>query len=112
MYEYSVSIIQIVDADTLKLNVDVGFHLHLHATFRLARVNAPELLTLEGVQAKAFVMARLSEATVMKIFSQRSEKYGRWLCEFYFQTKDSKGQWINLSTLLLSSGHALPYRHR
>jgi endonuclease YncB( thermonuclease family) len=112
MYEYSVTLIQIVDGDTLKLDVDVGFHLHLQATFRLARINAPEMYSFEGVAAKAFVVARLSEATAMKIFSERSEKYGRWLCEFYFQTKNSKSQWINLNSLMLSSGHALPYRHR
>lgn len=112
MYEYSVQIIQVVDGDTLKLDVDLGFHLHLRATFRLARINAPELLSVAGVQAKHYLMAQLSQATAMKIFSQRSEKYGRWLCEFYFQTENSKGQWLNLNSLMLSAGHALPYRHR
>lgn len=112
MYEYSVQLIQIVDGDTLKLDVDCGFHLHLRQTFRLARINAPERLTVQGVQAKAFVVDQLSGATAMKIFSQRSEKYGRWLCEFYFQTKNSRSQWINLNSLMLTAGHALPYRHR
>lgn len=111
MYEYRATVISIIDADTLKLDVDLGFRTHVRTTFRLSRINAPELLTLEGMQARNFVAEILSKATAIKITSSRSEKYGRWLCELFFQSADQPGRWLNLNTLLLEKGHARPFKH-
>lgn len=111
MHEYDARLIVIIDADTLKLDVDLGFHTWLRATFRLARINTPELMTLDGARAKAFVVERLNEATAIRIQSSRSEKYGRWLCELNFQTAASQFQWTNLNNLLLESGHAIKFKH-
>lgn len=111
MHEYAAKLINIIDADTVKLEVDLGFHTWLRATFRLARINAPELMTLDGIQAKAFVVERLSAATAIRIQSSRSEKYGRWLCELNYQTSASQFQWTNLNNLLLESGHAVKVKH-
>jgi micrococcal nuclease len=112
LHEYEAKLINVIDGDTVKLEVDLGFHTWLRATFRLARINAPELLTLDGLQAKAFVVAQLSTATVIRIQSSRSEKYGRWLCELNFQTSASQFQWTNLNDLLVRNNHAVLYRHR
>lgn len=111
MYTYTAKLITIVDADTFKLEVDLGFHTWLRATFRLARINAPELMTFEGVAAKQFVVETLAAATLIRIESTRSEKYGRWLCELNFQTAASKFQWTNLNNELLRQGHAVKWRH-
>jgi endonuclease YncB( thermonuclease family) len=111
MYEYAATIIEIVDGDTLKLDVDLGFKLRLRGTFRLARCNAPELLSIAGVQAKAFVIAQLKDVTNIRVETHRSEKYGRWLCEFRFQTAADKFTWHNLTDLLLQSKNAVPFKH-
>jgi micrococcal nuclease len=111
LHEYAAKLVSIVDGDTLKLDVDLGFHTWLRATFRLARINAPELMTLSGIQAKAFVYEQLKTATAIRIVSSRSEKYGRWLCELNFQTQASQFQWTNLNDLLLDSGHAVKFKH-
>ena len=111
MFEYTATLISIVDGDTLKLDVDLGFRMHAKEVFRLARINCPELLTLEGFQARAFVAETLAKATALKVQSSRSEKYGRWLAELDFQTKETGAQWHNLNSLLLKSGHARPYKH-
>lgn len=111
MWDYQAKLLEIVDGDTVKLEVDLGFHLSLRGTFRLARCNAPELLTIAGVQAKAFVVAQLATATNIRVETHRSEKYGRWLCEFRFQTAADKFTWLNLSDLLLQSKNAVPFKH-
>lgn len=111
MHEYSAQIIAVIDADTFKLDVDLGFRLHARHTFRLARCNAPELLSLEGMQARMFVVALLEKATAIKIHSSRSEKYGRWLCELFFQQTEQPGKWLNLNSLLLEQGYARPFKH-
>ena len=111
MFEYSATLIRVIDGDTLKLEVDLGFRVRVRETFRLARVNTPPLLSFEGIRAKLFTEEHLTRATAIKVKSHRSEKYGRWLAELYFQDPAAKGVWKNLNTLLLDSKHAVPFRH-
>lgn len=111
MFEYRATLLTIVDGDTLKLEVDLGFKVRVREVFRLARINAPELLSLEGMQARAFVAETLSKASALKVNTSRTEKYGRWLAELYYQTGETGAQWHNLNTLLLTSGHAKPFKH-
>ena len=111
MYEYTAKLIRVVDADTFKLEVDLGFRVSVRETFRLARLNAPPLLSVEGVKAKLYVEQHLTKASALKVVSSRSEKYGRWLCELYFQTTSPRGEWHHLNQLLLDSRHAVPFRH-
>lgn len=110
MFEYTATLITIVDGDTLKLDVDLGFRVHTRQVFRLTRINCPELLSLEGMQARAFVAETLAKATTLKVMTSRSEKYGRWLAELYYQTKETGARWHNLNTLLLTKGHAKPFK--
>jgi endonuclease YncB( thermonuclease family) len=65
----------------------------------------------EGIAAKAFVVDVVTSARGFYIHSTRQEKYGRWLCEFYFERTDAVGRWVNLNDLLMSNGHARRYSH-
>ena len=111
MFEYRATLLSIVDGDTLKLEVDLGFRVRVREVFRLSRINCPELLTLDGMKARAFVADTLAKATALKVRSSRSEKYGRWLAEVLFQTKETGAQWHNLNSLLLEAKHAKPFKH-
>lgn len=42
MYEYQAIILQIVDGDTVRLDVDFGFSIRQKMTLRLYGINAPE----------------------------------------------------------------------
>ena len=112
MFEYSAQLVKVIDADTFLLDVDLGFHITVRERFRLARANAPERLSIDGMKAVAFVTLQLSKATAIKVSSEKSrqEKYGRWLCELWFQTAESKGRWQSLNQLLLDTRHAVPLK--
>lgn len=109
MYHYAASLIEVVDGDTLKLQLDLGFSVFVKMSCRLARVNAPEMVTLQGAQAKQFVADTLSAAANLQAATAKPDKYGRWLVEVSFDDPQHVGQQINLSDLLLSTGHAVPY---
>ena len=113
MFEYNVQLVRLIDGDTLILDVDCGFNITVRERFRLSRVNAPELMTISGMQARTFVGLQLTKATALKISSEKSrqEKFGRWLCELYFQTADSGDHWQSLNQLLLDTHHAVPMKH-
>lgn len=108
MFEYRAQLVRVIDADTFLLDVDLGFHLTVRERFRLTRANAPERMSIDGMKAVAFVTLQLSKATALKVTSEKSrqEKYGRWLCELYFQTAEQPGRWQSLNQLLLDTGHA------
>lgn len=110
MNEYGCMVENVIDGDTLKLHVDLGFHIWLHVTVRLAKVNAPELLSIGGATSKAFVLAEIADAMVFKVSTHRQEKYGRWLGQFFYQRKSAPGVWLNLSDRLLETKNAVPYR--
>jgi micrococcal nuclease len=104
--------VEVIDADTFLLDVDLGFHITVRERFRLSRVNAPERMSIDGMKAVAFVTLQLSKAVALKISSEKSrqEKFGRWLCELWFQTADEPGRWHSLNRLLLDTRHAVPFR--
>ncbi len=113
MFEYSVQLVRLIDGDTMILDVDVGFNITLREKFRLSHINAPELMTISGMQAKTFAVLQLSKATALKISSEKSrqEKYGRWLADLYFQTTEKPGEWVSFNQLMLDNGHAVPMKH-
>jgi len=87
MYEYNAKVVRWKDGDTAVLDVDCGFNCHFIETFRVARINAPALSTVEGIAATEFAAQLLPIGTNVMIHSSKretpikEEKYGRWLAE-------------------------------
>lgn len=105
MYEYQARLIRVVDADTLRMEIDLGMDIKVNATVRLAGVNAPEASTVEGVAATIFTSTWLaSDSGIFRISTvkDRREKYGRYLAFVY------NGD-ACLNDDLLSGGHAVRY---
>jgi micrococcal nuclease len=109
MFEYAATILKIIDADTVKLQIDLGFSIFIKQTCRLARINAPEMNTMEGFKARQFMVQTLTDIATVKVQTSKAEKYGRWLVELSFLPPVTGSQWVNLSDLLLSTKNAVPY---
>jgi micrococcal nuclease len=104
MYEYKATILRVVDADTLDMEVDMGFHVTSRQRFRLARIDAPEMKTAEGKAAKARVETLLAEAASCVISTEKGDSFGRWIAEVVLPSG------VNLSDWLLAEGLAEEYR--
>ena len=84
MYQYAAVLRRIVDADTVVLDLDLGFYQHrLGRSYRLARINAPELSTPEGVLAKAALAERLSAVGAFLVATAKADSFDRWIVELY-----------------------------
>ena len=82
LYQYALKNISVVDGDTLKADLDLGFGVILAAKkIRLEHVNCPEKNTPEGAEAKMFVSAWIMGAKeiVIHVKNHREDKYGRIL---------------------------------
>lgn len=96
----------IYDADTLRLDIDLGFGIWKHAeVVRLARIDAWEVRGSErtrGLAARDFVRDHLPPGTAVLIETIKDArgKYGRYLAEIHL------GDGTLLSDVLVEKGHA------
>lgn len=84
MYQYAAILTRWVDADTFKAKVDLGFKVTVDETFRVSRINAPELNTVEGQQALAYARSLVIEGSKILLVTSKPDKYGRWLADIQF----------------------------
>lgn len=89
MYQYQVRLVRVIDADTVVLDVDLGFYQwRLGRSYRLARINAPEMSTDAGVSARAALVAHLALASSLLISTSKPDSFDRWISELYADGKN------------------------
>lgn len=112
---YRAEIVRWTDGDTVVLRVDLGQRVLVEGSYRLNRINTPEVHLGPGVTtaqktAGLALKARLEDAypprTIVWIGSKKADRYGRWLVEMWVSESDI---WKNLSNWLLAEGLAKPY---
>ncbi len=100
MYTYAARYVRTVDGDTAALDLDLAFYQwRLGRTYRLARIDAPELRTEGGPAARDSLGAILSGAHSLLATTARADSFDRWIVELY-----ADGQ--SVSDLLVAAGHA------
>lgn len=114
MYEYKAKIIRVIDGDTLKALIDVGFNMHHEAVIRLNGIDCPETRTKDikekskGLEAKERMIELLDQCNYeVNIKSHGLDKYGRCLAEVISITPH--GEFKNLNRILLDEGLAKDY---
>lgn len=55
MWEYRANVLEVLDGDTLRVHVDLGFYARHQVDIRLSGVKAPEMNQLGGKETKQFV---------------------------------------------------------
>jgi len=88
MYQYEATVIRVVDGDTLWLDIDLGFRVHMEIDVRLARINAPERVqwTAEGLSDPAmdYISTQTPPGSTVLVDISRPEKYGRYLATIMY----------------------------
>jgi micrococcal nuclease len=100
LYEYRAKLIRVIDADSIVLDIDLGFYeWRLGQSYRLLRINAPELNTEEGKVARVALEKFLAGKNIIAQ-TQKSDSFGRFLVELYADSQ-------NCSDWLVSNGFAV-----
>lgn len=110
MYHYTAKLIRVVDGDTVWLNVDLGFTVHVEICFRLLGINAPELYgtgTTAGTDAKAHLATLLGQGAITLRSEKplKTDKYGRWIADVTVTRPD--GSSFNVNKQMVADGHAV-----
>lgn len=78
-YVYRATVVSVHDGDTLTLDVDLGFFVHVVVPFRLAGINARELAQPGGPEARDHLAMLLPAGAVVTVASIKPDKFGgRW----------------------------------
>ena len=113
MYEYTATILDWLDGDTAKVNLDLGFQISLNRPLRVYGINCPEVHTADVAEKVRGIAARAYAATLCPVGSKvvvstikvkdESDKYGRIL------GKVTLSDGHDYATAMIEAGHALAY---
>jgi micrococcal nuclease len=120
IYIYKAELIRVVDGDTVDLIIDLGFDTLKRERFRLYGIDAPELNTLAGKAAKAWLWEALQplEAiyvqTIQLSTKAKRDKYGRFLAVLYDDLGDidanrpmkTPASPASINAQMIAEGHA------
>jgi len=101
LYTYKAFVEKVVDGDTLRVHIDLGFGMHVRQYLRLRGINAPEIKTKAGQAAKRFVEGELKRVPFITIRTHRHDPFDRYLADVVY------GDNLYLNQRLLDKGHAL-----
>ena len=92
------------DGDTVHVRLDVGFDLNVYTRVRIDGINAPELSTQAGKQARDFAQTLLKPGDAVEVVSFGWDKYGGRI-DGSIKMPDGR----DFAQTMLDSGHAKPY---
>ncbi len=112
-YLYKAEVRDVIDADTLLLDIDLGFEVIRRQSIRLARIDAPERDTQRGAAGRRFVRKQLAVARTVVVNTRKYDIHRRYVAHvFYAFNKRGiegtflKGRYLNQE--LIDKGHAKP----
>ena len=92
MYNYKISLLRVVDGDTIDAEIDLGFDIKVKKRIRFMGMNAPESRTKDlkekarGLAAKDRVKALLEGCKNIQLKSHGFGMFGRCLGEIFLDT--------------------------
>lgn len=115
MYQYGIErVIEIIDGDTLKVVISLGFDIYLEKLLRLVDINAPEVRSLNeevklyGLRAKQkleeYVNVGDGRLIVSTMKPNPNDVFGRVLGSLY-----KEGQPLTASEFMLANNYAWVY---
>ena len=113
-YEYHAKVTDVVDGDTVVVDIDLGFDVKLtDQKVRLLGVDTPESRTTNkaekvlGLEAKEYVKSKIKDAKDVVIKTEKmdsSEKYGRILGWLFLD-----GSKVSVNEQMIADGYAWGY---
>ena len=114
MFEYYVKkVTNVVDGDTIDVEIDLGFSISFSSRVRLAGIDTPESRTSDkaekvlGLESKEYLKSMIKDAKSVVIKTEKmdsSEKYGRILGWVYLD-----GSEVSINEQMISEGYAWGY---
>ena len=89
-YLYKAKIIDVVDGDTLILQIDLGFDVLKKQRVRLTQIDAPELKTAAGRKSHHHLRDLCASIEKVVLKTNKIDIYGRFLVDIFYMEGDLK----------------------
>ncbi|MBN2530227.1 MAG: thermonuclease family protein [Deltaproteobacteria bacterium] len=99
-YCYESTPVRVIDGDTVKLRLHLGFDMFVHETMRLRGVDAMELGTPKGQSAHHALTQLLTKHPTLHALTYHHDKYGRYITDLIADNR------IYINKQLVETGHA------
>jgi micrococcal nuclease len=118
MYQYKAEILRVIDGDTVKARLDMGFHTYKTTNLRLSGIDAPERHQKGGPEATGWLSlmlakdsSNLSEFAPCYVETEKKDKFGRWLAWIYLTEIEMKKSGVgdSLNIRMVNEGLAKFY---
>jgi len=119
IYEYNVTIVKVVDGDTVDVDIDLGFGMvYKKQRVRMLGIDTPESRTRDltekqfGKASKKHLKKLLEEAESITLISHDKGKFGRILGELFAHHIEGHpvfGHKVNVNEQMISDHHAVKY---
>jgi len=113
-YTYQAYLLEVIDGDTLWVDIDLGFGTWTTQKIRLRGINSSEIQTPDGQTSKDYMQARLKGCQFIAIRTYWRDKFTRYLADVFYNKKESdfpaliqSGKYLNQE--LLDKGLAIRY---
>jgi micrococcal nuclease len=110
MFEYKAIVTSVYDADTITVDIDLGFHIWArNEKIRLLAIDAPEVRGVErpeGLKSRNWLREKILGSEIVLITQKDGSgkgKYGRWLGDIYLP-----GETVSLNQQMVDLGLAEP----
>lgn len=99
------SVVEVIDGDTISVDVDCGFFVRVRMSCRVAKIDAPEKNTLAGKASKLFLTNLLPPGTALVVDSITIDKYGGRFDAKVWKVETGE----NIGEVLITTGNAKPW---
>jgi len=113
-YTYKAYLVEVVDGDTVWVDIDLGFREWTTQKLRLKGINTAEIEKPEGQSAKDYIVARLKGCKFIAVKTHGRDKFTRFLADIFYDEEESdfrrviqNGMFLNQE--LLDEGLAVGY---
>ena len=90
-YLYRAKIADVVDGDTLILEIDLGFDVFKKQRIRLAGIDAPEMKTIEGQKSFEYLRDLAASISEVVVRTNKVDIYGRFIGDVFYLEYEDKG---------------------
>jgi endonuclease YncB( thermonuclease family) len=91
-FVYRAEVLRTIDGDTILVRLDLGFDVWKKEYIRFAKLDAPELGTDGGEEAKKYVLEQLAKAKSVVISTDKKDSHGRYVGYICYST-DERDSW-------------------
>ncbi len=113
-YTYKAYVIEVIDGDTIWVNIDLGFNNWTTQKLRFKGINTKTIETAEGQSAKEYIESRLKGCKFIAVKTYWRDKFTRYLVDIFYKKKETdfikvieSGKFLNQE--LLDKGLAVKY---